>query len=279
LGFVTTNKKVEQERSGNMQKKKAFTLIELLVVIAIIAILMAILMPALDRVKRQARNIVCRNNLSQYGLASRMYLDDFEGIFPYSFSWLYSRNYSGCRWHDKANNLTNKPEDAGSLWPYLKDKNINLCPDFDIFARMMGCRNCDGKTIPIEPQYSYSMNSYLHGDAWTYVPAQYKTKMETLQKESEVINPARVFFFSEENTWSVAGLSGASINDNNLRSTPNCTTDCFGTFHGTSVAKRDYGYANAVFVDGHVEQVSARPAGNTFLLSWPSGQPIPTGGF
>jgi len=260
-----------------MQKRKGFTLIELLVVIAIIAILMSILMPALQRVKRQARTIVCRKNLSQYGLASRMYLDDFDGTFPYSFSWLYSRNYSGCRWHDKANNLTNKPEDAGSLWPYLKNKDIHLCPDFEIVAKMMGCRNCDGMTIPIEPQYSYCMNSYLNGDAWNSVPAQYKTNMERLKKESEVKNPARVFFFSEENSWSISGLSGAGINDNNLRSTPNCTTDCFATYHNTSSGNLDNGYANAVFVDAHVEQVSAHPAGNTFVLSWPSGNPIPTG--
>ena len=72
-----------------MHKRKGFTLIELLVVIAIIAILMSILMPALQRVKRQARTIVCRKNLSQYGLASRMYLDDWDGNFPYSFSWLF----------------------------------------------------------------------------------------------------------------------------------------------------------------------------------------------
>ncbi len=70
-----------RERTRIMHKRKGFTLIELLVVIAIIALLMAILMPALQRVKRQARTIVCRKNLSQYGLASRMYLDDFDGNF------------------------------------------------------------------------------------------------------------------------------------------------------------------------------------------------------
>ncbi|MHC4145259.1 MAG: type II secretion system protein, partial [Planctomycetota bacterium] len=89
-----------------MYKRKAFTLIELLVVIAIIALLMAILMPALQRVKRQARTIVCRKNLSQYGLASRMYLDDFDGNFPYSFTWLYKDGGRSHRWHDKSRNLT-----------------------------------------------------------------------------------------------------------------------------------------------------------------------------
>ncbi|MHC4538321.1 MAG: prepilin-type N-terminal cleavage/methylation domain-containing protein [Planctomycetota bacterium] len=68
-----------------MDKRGAFTLIELLVVIAIIAILLAILMPALQRVKKQARGILCRNNLKNYGMAGRLYLDDNDGGFPYSF--------------------------------------------------------------------------------------------------------------------------------------------------------------------------------------------------
>ena len=258
--------------------KRAFTLIELLVVIAVIAILMAILMPALQRAKRQAKAITCRNNLRQYGLASKMYLDDFDGSFPYSFNWLYKNGSTGCQWHDAANNLSNKPENGGCLWPYLKAMDIHLCPDFDVIAKMTGCQSCNNnRTIPIDPQYSYSMNSYLNGDAFAYVPPQYHPNIDRIRKESEVKHPARVFFFSEENTWAIPGLSGAGINDNNLRSTPPCNTDCFATFHNTSTGKKklDLGYANAVFVDAHVEQVSARPAGNTFVLSWPSGAPIP----
>ena len=255
--------------------KRAFTLIELLVVIAVIAILMAILMPALQRAKRQAKAITCRNNLRQYGLASKMYLDDYDGSFPYSFSWLYKNGSTGCQWHDAANNLSNKPANGGCLWPYLKAMNIHLCPDFDVVARMTGCPSCNGRLIPVDPQYSYSMNSYLNGDAFGYVPAQYHPNIDRVRKESEVKHPSQVFFFSEENTWAIPGLSGAGINDNNLRSTPPCNTDCFATFHNTSSGKLNFGYANAVFVDAHVEQVSAHPAGNTFVLSWPSGAPIP----
>jgi len=199
-----------------MHKKRGFTLIELLVVIAIIALLMAILMPALQRAKKQVRGILCRSNLNQYGLAARMYLDDNDGSFPYSFSWLYKDGGRGCRWHDASKNLNQNPELGGELWPYLKDKDIHLCPEFNIVARMMGC-GCGGVTIPIEPQYSYCMNSYLNGDAWGAVPARFRTSMENIRKESQVRNPARVFFFSEENTWRVPELGNAQINDNNLR--------------------------------------------------------------
>ena len=260
-----------------MQKRKGFTLIELLVVIAIIAILMAVLMPALQRVKKQARAIVCRKNLSQYGLAARMYLDDNEGSFPYSFRWLYADGGTGCRWHDSSVNLSLNPELGGQLWPYLASKDIHLCPDFDLVARTMGCGRCDGRTIPIEPQYSYCMNSYLNGDAWGAVPQQFRTNLSKpdIRTEAQVVNPARVFFFSEENPWSIPGLSGAGTNDNNLRSTPPCNTDCFATYHNAPSSDLNSGFANAVFVDGHVEQVSAYPAGNTFVLSWPSGSPIP----
>jgi len=59
-----------------MHKRKAFTLIELLVVIAIIAILMSILMPALNRAKEQGKRAVCLNNLKQLTLAWILYADD-----------------------------------------------------------------------------------------------------------------------------------------------------------------------------------------------------------
>lgn len=61
---------------------KGFTLIELLVVISIIAILLAILLPSLQRVKEQARRTVCQNNLHQGGAAMFMYAGDFDDTLP-----------------------------------------------------------------------------------------------------------------------------------------------------------------------------------------------------
>ncbi len=262
-----------------MHKRKGFTLIELLVVIAIIALLMGILMPALQRVKRQARTIVCRKNLSQYGIAGRMYLDDNEGRFPHSFSWLGKAfAFVGCGWHDKTKNLLGRPDEGGEMWPYLKDKQVHICPEFYAVARSYGCGRCDGRSIPIEPQYSYGMNAYLNGDGWGSVPSQFKDSNNSkpdVVAENQVVNPSRVFWFSEENPWAIPGLSNAGTNDNNLRSTPPGNTDCFATYHNAPSGDLNKGYANAVFVDLHVEQVSPYPKGNTFVLSWPKGSPIP----
>ena len=63
------------------QKSRGFTLIELLVVTAIIAVLMGILMPALNRVREQGRSSACKANLRSWGLIWRMYSDEHDGKF------------------------------------------------------------------------------------------------------------------------------------------------------------------------------------------------------
>ena len=65
-----------------MSTRRGFTLIELLVVIAIIALLMSILMPALARVKDQARTVGCLSNLKQWNLTFAMYVEENSGRFP-----------------------------------------------------------------------------------------------------------------------------------------------------------------------------------------------------
>ncbi|MHC4326363.1 MAG: type II secretion system protein [Planctomycetota bacterium] len=78
-----------------MQRIKGFTLIELLVVIAIIAILMAILMPALQRVKEQAGSVACQSNLKQMGLVVSMYTQDYDGKFHQEVGYINDGPTSG----------------------------------------------------------------------------------------------------------------------------------------------------------------------------------------
>ncbi len=92
--------------------KKCFTLIELLVVIAIIAILAAILLPALNRARDKAKTIGCVNNLKQCGLMMMSYREDFKGFFP-------SGRSEGKTWYGQLS-------DAG----YMKSpkREIGSCP-------------------------------------------------------------------------------------------------------------------------------------------------------
>ena len=64
-----------------MEKRKGFTLIELLVVIAIIVLLMAILLPSLQRARNQARAVVCQSHLKQWGMVFALYTEDSKGNF------------------------------------------------------------------------------------------------------------------------------------------------------------------------------------------------------
>jgi len=78
-------------RVAIMKEHRGFTLIELLVVVAIIALLLAILMPALQRVKKQSKAVACQANLGQWAIIWSMYCDDNNGYFPKRISI----------WHDQ----------------------------------------------------------------------------------------------------------------------------------------------------------------------------------
>ena len=77
-----------------MRKGNGFTLIELLVVIAIIALLMAILMPALQRVKKQGKTVACLSLLKQWSLWFSMYAEEYNGYFMEGFDMMIDQDYA-----------------------------------------------------------------------------------------------------------------------------------------------------------------------------------------
>jgi prepilin-type N-terminal cleavage/methylation domain-containing protein/prepilin-type processing-associated H-X9-DG protein len=237
--------------------RHAFTLIELLVVIAIIALLMAILMPALEHAKTQAQEMRCRSNLRQYGIVQSMYLNDSDGRFPSAWSSLVRNEYpvAGyqryCRWHDPR-----YPAD-GPLWRYMPEEKVNLCPTFATLAKTMGQMHPSHvASNPIVPYYSYSMNSYLgakRGDASGYCAVDSTGRGGVYTLGEITRSKDKVFFFAEENMWSRPGNTNV-LNDNAL--CPDAR-DWFGTFHGAKRGDWNGGAANAVFVDAHVESVKS----------------------
>ncbi|HBG25886.1 MAG: hypothetical protein A2Y10_17835 [Planctomycetes bacterium GWF2_41_51] len=186
-------------------KKKAFTLVELLVVISIIAMLLAILVPSLQKARESARRVVCRNQMKQIGLAVGLYLENNNGTYPQNIEG----NPSKDKWPGNRSELDSLPQieaDAyvarhatwwGLIGTYTGLDAVNM-KNMDQFRKASvgtigncpshGSRSADS-IVGGRNSFSYDGNGYFFR-YWTgYVPRQGMTKLTPL-KNTMVKNPS-----------------------------------------------------------------------------------------
>lgn len=234
----------------NHQRKnrRAFTLIELLVVISIIALLIAMLLPALGGAIESARNAKCRSNLHQLGIAQFAYASTNDNQFTAARRWVATTK-GGYGNPTDINNIYD-----GDLYPFVGNvPEIYLCP---VATERLDTDQWGGRPMV----YNYVQN-------WNVGPnrrlnnSQDGYDMDELTVD-EITRPSELVIFSEENTWAIRPYINYSINDGFLigrfstGGAPN--VDGFATFHDARRGPRpEDGYAYALFADGSSRSVKA----------------------
>src|ERR1035437_7903310 len=174
----------------------AFTLIELLVVIAVIAILAALLLPALNRARSAANSTVCKSNLRQWSIALRQYVDDFQ-VYPPGL--VLNEAYSPSNpalyliWSNRLERYTSTHWGTWS-WdmPGRAPQGIHVCPDY---LRLRGSFHEWGYGA-----YGYNDPAILILAGITPIHAGNRADFSPVSKASDL--PGKLFCFSLDSVFS-----------------------------------------------------------------------------
>ena len=212
-----------------------FTLIELLVVIAVIAILAALLLPALERCRASAHNVKCINNLRQLGLSAQMFWDDNGGLtFAYRGAYTNNGDVFWFGWLERGPEGTREFDATqGVLYPYLQGRGVELCPSLHYLAGRV-------KLKAKGAAYGYGVNLHLTAPSLTHL-----VKV-TLPSETAAFADA-----GQVNTFQAP----ASPSNPMLEEFYYVSTNVFEATAHFRHSRR----ANVVFADGHVDREAPHP--------------------